>query len=238
MIHALDIDRRERNTRAISLAGTILLHAVMFLLLSILSLKSPKPVELIELEWGASTGAPNQSIVEPKVETQKQQPTQPKPVTKSAEKRKVNLPKLKSPSEETIPVKQKSQPGRIETKQKTGEATTPAKITKAERSEPAGAGKTTGYSIEWSGVGSRKLLSGRMPRYPEGADKEMPVLLQFSVLPDGSVTGIIPLRRSDELLEREAINALRTWRFDPLPVQFEQVPQTGKVTFNFVLEGP
>lgn len=236
MLRTLDTDREERTTRAISLAGTIVLHAIMFLILSILSLKTPKPPALIELDWGASTGAPNQSIIEPKVETQKQQPTKPKPVTKSAEKRKVDLPKLKSSSEETLPVKQTPQPGRRETKQKTGEATTPAKITKAERSEPTGAGKTTGYSIEWSGVGSRKLLSGRMPRYPEGTDKEMPVLLQFSVLPDGSVTGIIPLRRSDELLEREAINALRTWRFDPLPAQFEQVRQTGKVTFNFVLE--
>jgi len=210
----------------------------MFLILSILSLKTPRPLELVELDWGASSGAPNKSIVEPKAEPQQQQPAQRKPFTKSAEKRKVDLPRVKSPSEETLPVKQKAQRGRIETKQKTGEATTPAKMTKAERSEPTGAGKTTGYSIEWSGVGSRKLLSGRMPRYPEGTDKEMPVLLQFSVLPDGSVTGIIPLRRSDELLEREAINALRTWRFDPLPAQFEQVPQTGKVTFNFVLEGP
>jgi TonB family protein len=85
-------------------------------------------------------------------------------------------------------------------------------------------------------VGSRRLLSGRVPKYPDGTDKEMPVLLQFIVLPDGSVSSIIPLRKSDELLEREAISALRTWRFDPLPVQFEQIPQTGKITFQFKLE--
>jgi TonB family protein len=238
MINTLDIDRQERTTRAISFTGTILFHALMFILLSILTLKTPKPAELIELEWGSSTGAPNQSIVEPRVETEKQRPTQPKPVTKAAEKKKVDLPRMKSTSEETIPVKPKPKPGRVETKQKTGEAKTPAKITKAERSEPAGAGKSTGYSIEWSGVGSRRLLSGRMPRYPEGTDKEMPVLLQFTVLPDGSVTGVIPLKRSDELLEREAISALRTWRFDALDPRYEQVPQNGKITFNFVLEGP
>jgi len=62
------------------------------------------------------------------------------------------------------------------------------------------------------------------------------VRLQFSVLPDGSVTGIIPLVRSDEILEREGISALRTWRFDPLPPQFEQKAQVGKITFIFKLE--
>jgi TonB family protein len=237
MVRTVDIlDPREKTTRRISLAGTFLLHAILFILLSILTLKAPKPVELIELDWGSSSGAPNQNTVEPKAETQKRPVAQPQPTAKAGEKKKVDLPKLKSTSTETIPAKAKSQPGKVETKREATETapTTPAKS--AEKSEPAGAGKTTGYSIEWSGVGSRRLLSGRMPRYPEGADKEMPVFLQFTVLPDGSVSGIIPLRRSDELLEREAINALRTWRFDPLPQQFDQVAQTGKVTFNFVLE--
>jgi TonB family protein len=64
----------------------------------------------------------------------------------------------------------------------------------------------------------------------------MAVYLQFSVLPDGSVTSVIPLRKSDELLEREAVAALRTWRFEPLPEQIEQKTQTGKITFNFKLE--
>ena len=99
-----------------------------------------------------------------------------------------------------------------------------------------GIGRSNGYSIDWGGVGSRRLLSGRLPRYPEGTTKEMPVYLQFSVLPDGSVSNVIPLRRSDELLEREAIAALRTWRFDPLPSAYEQKTQVGKITFNFKLE--
>ena len=99
-----------------------------------------------------------------------------------------------------------------------------------------GIGKSNGYSIDWGGVGSRRLLSGRLPKYPEGTTKEMQVFLQFSVLPDGSVSEVIPLRRSDELLEREAITALKTWRFDPLPAQYVQTTQIGKITFNFKLE--
>ena len=99
-----------------------------------------------------------------------------------------------------------------------------------------GIGARQGYAIDWGGNGSRQLLSGRIPEYPRGTDKQMPVVLLFSVLPDGSVNGILPTRRTDELLERAAILALQTWRFDPLPTAVPQIRQSGKVTFNFKLE--
>lgn len=99
-----------------------------------------------------------------------------------------------------------------------------------------GIGRGQGYAIDWGGTGSRRLLSGRLPLYPKGTDKQMAVVLLFAVLPDGSVEQIRPSRKSDELLERAAIAALQTWRFDPLPLQVAQTAQTGKVTFNFKLE--
>lgn len=99
-----------------------------------------------------------------------------------------------------------------------------------------GIGAGQGYSIDWGGDGGRRLLSGRLPRYPDGTDKEMPVKLEFSVLPDGTVSNVVPLMKSDELLERAAIAALQTWRFDPLPSQIEQKVQVGKITFKFVLQ--
>ena len=99
-----------------------------------------------------------------------------------------------------------------------------------------GIGAGQGYSIDWGGEGSRRLLSGRLPKYPDGTDKQMSVALQFSVLPDGSVGSITPIRKTDELLERAAISALETWRFEPLPVQLDQLSQLGKITFKFVLK--
>jgi len=99
-----------------------------------------------------------------------------------------------------------------------------------------GIGPGQGYSIDWGGLGSRRLLSGRLPKYPSGTDKEMPVQLEFTVLADGTVSDVIPTRKSDEILEREAISALLTWRFDPLPSQYEQKSQVGRITFNFKLE--
>jgi TonB family protein len=99
-----------------------------------------------------------------------------------------------------------------------------------------GIGARVGYAIDWGGTGGRRLLSGRIPRYPEGTDQQMLVVLKFSVLPDGSVSSIIPLRRYDELLERAAVSALQTWRFDPLPPQVKQVTQNGQASFNFKFE--
>jgi TonB family protein len=98
-----------------------------------------------------------------------------------------------------------------------------------------GIGNGTGYSINWGGNGSRRLLSGRLPQYPENTDKEMRVTLEFSVLPDGSVSSIVPVLKADESLEHAAILGLETWRFEPLSALVEQKVQTGRVTFNFKL---
>jgi len=99
-----------------------------------------------------------------------------------------------------------------------------------------GIGRGIGYSIDWGGTGGRRLLSGLLPKYPEGTDKNMLVVLQFNVLPDGSVEGIMPVRKSDQILEGAAIAALRTWRFEQLPTEFGQKVQSGKVSFNFKQE--
>ncbi len=229
--------REERKKRTISFAGSMLFHASLLIVLALVEVNRPKAMEYIELDWGASSGAPNASTVqqqaEPPMETKAPETITPK----TPERKKVDLPPMKSPSEDVVrTTKQREPEKKIATEAPKTTTRSDAPTTPTKTAEPAGAGTTQGFSIEWSGVGSRKLLSGRMPRYPEGTDKEMPVLLQFTVLPDGSVSSAIPLRRSDELLEREALTALRTWRFDPLPPQFEQVPQVGKITFHFILE--
>ena len=99
-----------------------------------------------------------------------------------------------------------------------------------------GIGKSVGSSIDWGGKGGRRLLSGRIPDYPIGkTNAEMVVLLQFTVLPDGSVGTVTPMKKTDEFLEQSAVSALRTWRFDQLPAEMEQRSQKGIVPFNFTL---
>ena len=226
----------DRRIRIVSAFGSLLLHLLIIILLSFV-VWGPNPSELIELDWGGSSGAPNQNIAQSENNPSRQRESaQPQGSTAQS---KVDLPGMRSPSEAAIPVAKKASSktsvGKKE-EQSARENITSPRRRRAKDGAAGGSGKSTGYSIEWSGTGSRRLLSGRIPQYPEGTDKEMPVRLQFSVLPDGSVTGIIPLVRSDEILEREGISALRTWRFDPLPPQFEQKAQVGKITFIFKLE--
>jgi TonB family protein len=229
--------QEEKKVRKIAAVASFIIHIIIAVLVSFTIVSKPKLPVLIELDWGGSSGAPNQSISESETN-----PSKSKESAQSggaAERSKIEIPEIKNPSSEvissTIKEKPKSTAGNAKTKVKS-EGSTVTSRRRTKEGVAGGAGKSTGYSIEWAGSGSRRLLSGRIPRYPEGTDKEMPVTLQFSVLPDGSVTGIIPLFRSDELLEREAIQALQTWRFDPLPPQFEQRSQTGKITFKFVLQ--
>ncbi|MBI4810705.1 MAG: TonB family protein [Ignavibacteriales bacterium] len=227
----------EKRIRATAAASSLFLHIIIAIIVSLTIIWQPKQLEPIELDWAGSSGAPNQSITQS--ENEPNRALESAQSRGAAEKSKIDIPEVKSPSEEIIPSAKKEKPkttaGRNRERTKS-EGSTTTRHRRAKDGLAGGAGKSTGYSIEWSGAGSRRLLSGRIPRYPEGTNKELPVTLQFSVLPDGSVTGIIPLYRSDELLEREAISALQTWRFDPLPPQFEQKSQNGKITFKFVLQ--
>jgi protein TonB len=231
-----ELELEARRKRAISLSASVLFHAALLILLALVEVSRPITVEYIELDWGSSSGAPNAAAVQAQAEAPAEPKAPEKVAPKVTEKKKVNPPPAKSPSEEVIRTPKKPEPEKVQAEKDPSPTQSETATSTGKATETAGAGRTQGYSIEWSGVGSRKLLSGRMPRYPEGTDKEMPVLLQFNVLPDGSVSSIFPLRRSDELLEREAMAALRTWRFDPLPPQFEQVAQAGKITFHFKLE--
>lgn len=227
----------ERRTRTISLAASLAFHLLLLILLSFLVALEPRRPEIIELDWGASSGAPNQNITQTETDPNRHQESAPAAAAKTESK--LELPAMKNPSQEAIPPTKKkaksTSAGTAKTAGATAERTTPRRR-RSEAGPAGGSGKSTGYSIDWAGSGTRRLISGRVPQYPDGTNKELPVLLQFTVLPDGSVSGVIPVMKSDMLLEREAIAALRTWRFDPLPPQFEQKPQQAKITFIFKLE--
>jgi protein TonB len=229
----------DRRNRAVSLAASLLVHAALMIVLSFVLVLKPRQPQIIELDWGSSGGAPNQNITQTETDPNRYQESAPAAASKTESK--LDLPVTKNPSAETIPeTKRISKATSTGTSKTKTTGATAAKTTPRRRRSQAGpaggSGKSTGYSIDWAGSGTRRLISGRLPRYPEGTNKELPVLLQFTVLPDGSVSGVIPVMKSDMLLEREAIAALKTWRFDPLPPQFEQKPQEAKITFIFKLE--
>ena len=250
-------EKEFRKNRVIAIVASLFVHSLVIVGLFFNQLEhavtiGPNPEEL---NFGSSGGGGAENANEGPVEFGEHQATREEP-TEMRKTATVELVNIKIQQEmprvdNAMPVPEKEKPKLVAKKSK------PRKSIIAENlpighvrhggqgpgsgggrggGSGGGIGARVGFSIDWGGNGLRRLLSGRDPKYPEGTDNEVVVELQFTVLPDGSVGTIVPVRKTDALFERAAVAALRTWRFDPLPAQLPQRPQIGTVPFNFVHE--
>jgi len=99
-------------------------------------------------------------------------------------------------------------------------------------------GKLTGdemFTISWDGP-SRLKVSGTLPEYPPGVNRDATVKLAFDVAPDGAVTFVSPNTKGVPELEMASINSLKTWRFNTLDPSQPQIKQRGEITFVFRLK--
>jgi len=88
-------------------------------------------------------------------------------------------------------------------------------------------------------VADRNLLSYGKPVYPDWAKRdavEASVTIRFIVIPDGRVKRSVQILKTSgfEEFDRNAINALLSWRFSPLPPGTVG-DQWGQVTFHYRL---
>nr|BCX01342.1 MAG: hypothetical protein KatS3mg041_1388 [Bacteroidota bacterium] len=90
------------------------------------------------------------------------------------------------------------------------------------------------FALSWEGNLTRSILRQRLPAYPIQIEAE--IRIRFTVDPQGRVISMIPLQKGPPELERAAMEALREWRFNPLPPHVPQLPQTGVITFRFRLQ--
>jgi len=90
------------------------------------------------------------------------------------------------------------------------------------------------FTIEGEAA-ERKILRQVIPEYPPGLQKEAIVKIRITVLPDGKIGPMIPVQKGDPVLEETTINALRQWRFNPLPPTVIQKNVQGIVTFRYEL---
>lgn len=99
----------------------------------------------------------------------------------------------------------------------------------------SGRGKGDGFGdIDWGGGGNRTVLNKVLPNFPKNVKSSSQIVLQFKVLPDGTVTSIIPLQKADPELEEAAILALKKWKFNPLPNGNNDI-MVGKIPLTFIL---
>ena len=93
----------------------------------------------------------------------------------------------------------------------------------------------TPYQIEGQAA-RRTVISRVIPEYPEHLQKEATIKISFTVLPNGQVGEMIPIIKSDATLEKITMDALRQWRFNPLPSHEQQRSERGIITFRYLLK--
>lgn len=99
-----------------------------------------------------------------------------------------------------------------------------------------GSGNGLGYSMNWLQGGTRKRLSGDLPKYPEGVKVEAQISLLAVVSPDGAVKSLQPAKKGNTRLEEAAMREVRSWRFEPLRVSQPQIDQKCEIIFLFTLQ--
>lgn len=83
------------------------------------------------------------------------------------------------------------------------------------------------------GPAAERQVIFRPPPPSVTVETEAEFELRFWILPNGTVSRIVPLKKSDPRLEALATNYLRHWRFSPLPPGLEQDEQWGIIPFKF-----
>ncbi len=99
-----------------------------------------------------------------------------------------------------------------------------------------GVAKGVAFSIQWTQGGSRRKISGDLPKYPEGVNVQAQIKILAVVLPDGSVQSAQPAQKGNTRLEEVAMKEVRFWKFEPLRTSQPQLEQSCIVTFLFTLQ--
>src|SRR5690606_19493802 len=105
---------------------------------------------------------------------------------------------------------------------------------KATGDKPAGGSGGVGVGFA-SGFGSRGWVVPPRAKFPDGVNATGTVVLRFTVLPNGDITGVSAVKRTNEALVNAAIAGLRRAKARPLPADAPQVPQQATIPFIFEL---
>lgn len=248
--------KREKNINIVSSLFSVVIHLIVIVVFALFYSLQEQPEDLIEIGFGEpGGGSGGYGPMPSNIDLMTAIPN--KPVIredKSGEEvdKQANVPEIKNnpvDAEDKIPAKPvKGKPAKesgIERALQTAGNNPEGKGIGNGKGTGSGIGNGIGngigdgmgdgFGINWGGR-IRKIYSYRIPDYPSGVAKEIDVKLRFSILPDGSVSRITILQKVDSRLEQVATDALRLWRFEPLPSNSEQRTQIASITFPFRLK--
>jgi len=261
----MELEEKEKHTEErISIVGSFIIHVLVFVLFIIVSVEVQTEIPEYSVVDLADITALEEEIPEPVVQEEEPQPAQTQPEKELVELPKRNFTDLEKPEvpfrtnekilaeDEKITAGEKITPSeelqrepvrKIEDlmpqeKKETslenlgvGERFSDPNLEQRPQAPPINRER---YSIEWM-AGTRVKVSGEVPRYPEGINKEVTIKIRFFVLPDGTVGDMIPVEKGERILEDICMRALKQWRFNKLESLAPQVRQQGVITFRFEL---
>ncbi|NPV11465.1 MAG: TonB family protein [Ignavibacteria bacterium] len=224
--------KRFLSNRRNAFIVSFLLHTVLLIFFSFVTLGTTiEELEYVTVDFGSpGSGKMGESPLSEKANTALEEQ---KEISEES-KQKVETPKIRQEFDEVIQKNNKPE----EDKRKIERAKQSENISKnvsknSEGEQPFG---SSGYSFDWGGRGTRKILRWEKPKFPEGVQKEIDIKIKFTILPDGSVVSPVPLIKADTQLEDAAIQALKTWKFEPLRPNQIQFEQTVIITIPYRLE--
>lgn len=207
---------------------SFVVHLGILLLFAFVNLRPElEEEEFVTISFGtiSKKGSTGKKKNPPKVKKEEKKVESVKPKEKE-----VKLPEVKNVDKNNVIPEKKEE--KKEVKKEKKKTTDDEDLESEELNEELG---QYGIEFDWGGKGVRKIYSWDVPAYPAGVSKEIDVRLKFTILPDGTVGSIIPLRKADTKLESAAIRSLRKWRFEPLQAGKKKVKQTAVITFPFRL---
>lgn len=234
----------------IGLSTTLGVHVALLVIFSLLTAirPQPQPLGFVEVEFGEfAEGRPVQAAPEPTEEAASETTEpQPEPETPQDEPpteevtEPVELPEQEEPvedpesvpppDEETIPPEPQPEEQQASQREE-NTSTAESGAESGDQGEGATEEKSAPYNIE--GL-DRDPVYSPLPQYAEKVDATIRV--RITVDPRGRIVQRIPLLKGNPELERAVMDALQRWRFNALPANAPQEPQTGIITFRFRLQ--
>jgi TonB family protein len=89
------------------------------------------------------------------------------------------------------------------------------------------------YSIRWVGGGTRKKMSGNIPKCPPELSGDALVRVDVVVASSGVVRSAKVLTPHHPRCDEVSLREVKLWKFEPLPVKRKSPDQRCTVTFSF-----
>ena len=240
---------------------SIVVHGLLVVLLAFLGTAEPEPTNMgfIEVEFGAFAEgrqvrtAPQRPQPQPEVEEEPEQEQEERPPQAPPDESKpVELPdqaeEVQDPETVEAPETEAISPEVAEEEEEPEPEPEPQPEERVVR--PLGSGALTDEQAEESGDEgpgtdeeraapfqieglNRSPVTTPVPEYTEQVNALIRV--RITVDPQGRIIQRVPLIRGTPSLDRAVMEALQSWRFNPLPPEAPQENQTGVITFRFRL---